>query len=88
MMNGKLTIANTDAKTFDRFAILRKTPSRQSKPTGYSAPIQWFVYPTDIALLKSFVLRRLPVPVRQDFSQPVAHTVPPTPGRLRFPQPA
>ena len=68
MTNGKLMTADTGAETFDRFAILRETPSRQSKPTGYSAPIQWLVYPAEIALLKTFVLRaRLPVLVRKDF---------------------
>jgi len=89
MTNGKLMIADTGAETFDRFALLREAPSRYSKPTGHSAPIQWLVYPADIALLKSFVLHgRLPVLVRKDFSQPVADPVLPTPARLRFLLPA
>jgi hypothetical protein len=85
MTNGKLMVADTGAETFGRFAILRETPSRQSKPAGYSAPVQRLVDPADIALFKSSVLRgRLPVPIRKEFSQSVAHPVPPTPGRLRF----
>jgi len=85
MTNSKLMISDTGAETFDRFAILRETPSRQSKPTGYSAPVQWLVYPADIALMKTFVLRgSLPGLVRKDSSQSVAHPVSPTPGRLGF----
>jgi hypothetical protein len=56
MTNGKLTIADTGAETFDRFAILRETPSRQSKPTGYSRQFNGSSI-QQIALLKSFVLR-------------------------------
>ena len=73
MTNDKLMIAETRAKAVDRFAILRETPARQSKPAVHAAPVHRFVYPANVAVLESLVLHgRFATLACKDFSEPGA----------------
>jgi hypothetical protein len=69
MTNEKFTIPEMDAKVFERFAVSRETPARQSKPAGHAAPVRWFVYPANVAALEALIARgRSATLVRKNFS--------------------